>query len=206
MTKLNLLIFLTTLLLCSVGYSENSIKNESDLDSVLVNLEVKDIQLRTAIQQLVSHTKLQIIFNDALVKDIKVSCSIKNTTLRKALETLLKNTKLTFKTMKDGQIVIIKRKTETKIDLKGFIKDGASGETLPYANILIKGTSVGTASNMNGYFVLLNAPVEDCTLKVHYIGYEDFELPIIADSCQNFIDIKLKQKDCCLIKIISDFH
>ncbi|MBC8186201.1 TonB-dependent receptor [candidate division KSB1 bacterium] len=194
MTKLNLLIFLTTLLLFSAGYSENSIRNESDLDSVRVNLEVKDIQLRTAIQHLVSQTKLQIIFNDALVKDIKVNCSIKNTTLRNALETLLKNTKLTFKTMKDGQIVIIKRKTEKKIDIKGFIKDGSSGETLPYANILIKGTSVGTASNMNGYFVLINAPVEDCTLKVHYIGYEDFELLIVADSCQNFLDIKLKQK------------
>ena len=194
MNKQILQILLITLFVYSVSYSENGVKQKSNLDSVRVSLQVKDIQLRKAIHLLSSRNKLHIIFNDALVKDIKVSCSFKNISLRKALEELLSNTKLTFKAMKDGQIVILKRKIRKKIDIKGFIKDAFSDETLPYANIFIKGTSTGTASNMNGYFVLLNAPSERCTLKVHYIGYEDFELPISSDSYQKIIDIELKQK------------
>jgi ferric enterobactin receptor len=194
MSKQILLLLMITLFVFSNSYAQNGVKQKADLDSVRVSLHVTDMQLRKAIQLISAQNELHIIFNDAFVKDIKVSCSFKNISLRKALEELLKNTKLTFKTMKDGQIVILKRKTKKIIDIKGFIKDSFSGETLPYANIFIKGTTTGTTSNMNGYFVLLDAPAVRCTLTVHYIGYEDFELPIVSGISQNLFEINLKQK------------
>ena len=67
-----------------------------------------------------------------------------------------------------------------KVNIKGYIQAAKSGETLPYANISVKATKYGTASNVNGYFVLVNMPVGPCTLLVHYIGYEAVELPVIA--------------------------
>jgi hypothetical protein len=56
-------------------------------------------------------------------------------------------------------------------DIKGFVIDATSGEALPYANILLKGTSRGTTNNTSGYFVLVDAPARTCTLLVSYIGY-----------------------------------
>ncbi|MFH1943546.1 MAG: TonB-dependent receptor [bacterium] len=56
-------------------------------------------------------------------------------------------------------------------DIKGFIKDAWSGEALPFANVFIKGTNYGSATNTDGYFVIVNAPVGPCSLTVYYIGY-----------------------------------
>ncbi len=69
---------------------------------------------------------------------------------------------------------------DEKVNLKGYVKDEKSGETLPYANISVKGTKYGTTSNVNGYFVLVDVPVGLCTLRVSYIGYEAVELPVQA--------------------------
>jgi hypothetical protein len=160
------------------------------LDSIRVNLEVKDVALRETLQSLISQTKLQIVYNDALVNGIKVSYACNHVTLRKALEELLKPTPLTFEAMQDGQIVIVRR----KVNLKGYIKAAETGETLPYANVTIKGTSWGTASNVNGYFVLVNVPAGLCTLRVSYIGYELVELPVTLTDDQETLIVKMKSK------------
>lgn len=168
--KKKLTIVLLILLICFLGSSIGFASNKIDIDSVLVTLDVKDVSLRDVIQQLVAQTKLQIVFNDALVKNIKVSCSCKNVSLRTALEKILENTSLTFRALKDGQVVVIKRSSK-KRNIKGYIRDRKTGEALPYANITVKGLNNGTASNVNGYFVLLNVQDFPCTLVVHYIGF-----------------------------------
>jgi hypothetical protein len=79
-----------------------------------------------------------------------------------------------------------------KVNLKGYVKDEKSGETLPYANVSLKGTNLGTASNVSGYFVLVNVPAGLCTLRVSYIGYETVELPVQAKKDLAALTIKMK--------------
>ena len=121
------------------------ITNASDLDSIRVTLEVENVQLLEAIRELVSQTKLQIVFSDALVNGIEVSCVCENVTLRKALNTLLEGTRLAYTVMKDGQIVIVKYDPDKKVNISGFVREAKSGETLPYANISLAGKNRGTA-------------------------------------------------------------
>ncbi|MCK5148941.1 TonB-dependent receptor [bacterium] len=59
---------------------------------------------------------------------------------------------------------------KTRTDISGTIRDAKSGETLPYANVMIKGTNIGTATNADGYFVLVDVPKGRYTLRVQYIG------------------------------------
>lgn len=42
--------------------------------------------------------------------------------------------------------------------VQGIVRDSTRGETLPYAVIAILGTNLRTASNRDGYFVLVGAP------------------------------------------------
>ncbi|MBD3274442.1 MAG: TonB-dependent receptor plug domain-containing protein [Candidatus Marinimicrobia bacterium] len=65
--------------------------------------------------------------------------------------------------------------------ITGYVKAESSEEALPYANIMIKGTSIGTTSNTGGYFVLVNPPAAPCTLMVSYIGFESVTVPIDSD-------------------------
>jgi ferric enterobactin receptor len=58
-----------------------------------------------------------------------------------------------------------------KMDISGIVRDSASGEALPFANVLLNNSEQGTTTNKDGYFVLVNVPAGPCTLTVRYIGY-----------------------------------
>ena len=50
--------------------------------------------------------------------------------------------------------------------------DENTGETLPYADILIKGTTSGTNTNLDGYFTLFKVPSDTTLLEISYVGYQ----------------------------------
>ena len=56
--------------------------------------------------------------------------------------------------------------------VSGTVRDAETGETLPYASVLVIGTQIGAASNVDGYFVLLGVPADSLTLQVSYLGYQ----------------------------------
>ena len=57
--------------------------------------------------------------------------------------------------------------------IHGYIVDGKSGETLPGAAILLRGTSKGMVSNEYGYFSL-KVPVGVDEFQVQYMGYQSY--------------------------------
>ncbi len=77
--------------------------------------------------------------------------------------------------------------------LVGAVRDQNTGEPLPGANILIKGTSIGAVSDLTGKYRILQVPSGENVLRVTYIGYQTVELPIALkpnESLQK--DIKLQ--------------
>jgi len=77
----------------------------------------------------------------------------------------------------------------------GFITDSTSGEGLIGANVFIRETGLGMATDNNGYYVLSDIQLEEATLIVSYIGYEQFKRKI------NFKDTSSKN---LLIALIPD--
>ncbi len=65
-----------------------------------------------------------------------------------------------------------------KGSLKGFIKDQENGETISYANIVIKGTPWGDVSDEHGYYVITKIPPGHYTIKAMMMGYESGEKEI----------------------------
>ncbi len=55
--------------------------------------------------------------------------------------------------------------------IKGKVTDRENGEPLPGANIVVDGTSLGAAADLNGEYVILNVPVGGYSLKASFIGY-----------------------------------
>lgn len=182
-------LFLLVQAIAAWGATDGALE-KAKLDSVRVHFEAQNMPLREALQNLAAQTNMEIVFHDALVKDIVVNCACNNASLRDALNLLLQPALLTFDVMKEGQIVIVKR----KVDLKGYVKAVGTGENLPYANIMIAGTSWGTTSNVNGYFVLVNVPAGACTLRVSYIGYESIELPIMLTTGHEMHNIAMRPR------------
>lgn len=85
--------------------------------------------------------------------------------------------------------------SDKPLDIQGYIKDWSTGETLPYANIILVGEDRGTTSNSDGYFVMVDAPATMCSLRVTYMGYENKTIAVDNISGKReMILIELKQK------------
>ena len=75
--------------------------------------------------------------------------------------------------------------------LSGFLRDANTGEPVSYASIFIKDTDHGTASTVDGYFVITDINPGAYSLYVQMIGYEKYEQLIIIDESVRLDDIKL---------------
>src|SRR5699024_1709628 len=64
-----------------------------------------------------------------------------------------------------------------QVDISGTVTDATTGETLPGVNVVVKGTTTGTATNMEGHFELTVNSLQD-TLVVSFIGFQTKEVPI----------------------------
>lgn len=68
--------------------------------------------------------------------------------------------------------------------LSGRVTDRATGQGLPGATILAKGTTVGASTNADGSFTL-SVPASVTTLSISSIGYTSIDQPIGADATYN---------------------
>lgn len=68
--------------------------------------------------------------------------------------------------------------TKFNFTLSGKIKDGTTGESLPGATLLIKGTTHGATTNTDGFYSLHKVPTDTSTLLISYIGYETSEIKL----------------------------
>ena len=57
-------------------------------------------------------------------------------------------------------------------DISGVITDDESGETLPGVNVIIKGTSLGAATNIDGEYTIENIRPGEYSIQVSYVGYQ----------------------------------
>ncbi len=81
--------------------------------------------------------------------------------------------------------------SQQKADIKGYVKDAKTGEALPYANILVEGTTRGTTTNTDGYFIIVNEPVGYIALIVRYIGYKSLRIEFENKINNDLMQIRL---------------
>ncbi|HEX2960688.1 MAG TPA: TonB-dependent receptor [Ignavibacteriales bacterium] len=56
--------------------------------------------------------------------------------------------------------------------IMGKVQDKATGEAVPFANVVLEGTSLGAATDADGNFVVLNIPPGLYSVTASYIGYQ----------------------------------
>ncbi len=56
--------------------------------------------------------------------------------------------------------------------VQGTVMDSQTGDALPGANVLVQGTSLGAATDLNGGFVIRNVPPGSYKLRSTYVGYD----------------------------------
>ncbi|MDR3625710.1 MAG: TonB-dependent receptor [Ignavibacteriaceae bacterium] len=76
--------------------------------------------------------------------------------------------------------------------IKGKVTDSGTGETLPGATVIVKGTSIGNATDFEGKYLITQVPIGKQILVVSYVGYKSKEISVtIAANKTTDVNIQL---------------
>lgn len=161
---------------CSWGYASAQLKK--------VSLEVKDAALREVLQQVKSQSGVKFVYSDIEISKGKpVTEQFTDLALQTAMERILAGQPFAFEIEND--VVIIKPAKQpqpaapqaAKRTVSGVVKDD-SGSPLPGVSVILKGTSAGVATDIDGRFELKVDDNPDVTLVFSFIGMKTKEVKI----------------------------
>lgn len=170
--------------------------NNSYSQSKKINLNLKNASIKQILTEIEKRSEFIFFYQDEVVDlDRKVSVRADNETIEEILNEIFSSTNNTF-FVSDRSVYITAKTPVTKIESKvqqqkkqitGVVLD-VNGESIIGANIIEKGTSNGTVTDIDGRFTL---NVENnAILQVSYIGYITFEFPI---GSRNFFEVTLQE-------------
>ncbi|MFV0581663.1 MAG: SusC/RagA family TonB-linked outer membrane protein [Parabacteroides gordonii] len=163
-----------------------------------VSLTGSNVTLKTAFKQIEQQTQLFVDYNTQEVNDSRVLTKLpKNSNVKEVMEQLLEDSGCSI-TFSNGHIIINKqdRVASTTKNVSGIVKD-ERGEPVIGANVVVKGTTNGTVTDMNGRYSL-SVP-EGSTLQISYIGYNTQEVKVGSG---NVVNVSLREDSEALDEVV----
>lgn len=175
----------------------------ANADAQQVSVTVNNAKVKTVLNSIADQTGLSLAYS-AQVVDLnrKVSLNFVNTEVSEVLNAMFGNTAIGYE-IKDGKIYLFKaaERTTTSINQQKRIITGTvvdpNGEAVIGANVVVKGSTNGTITDMDGKFSL-EVP-EGAMLLVSYIGYGDYEIKV---GNQPNLSITLKEDSQALDELV----
>lgn len=91
---------------------------------------------------------------------------------------------------------------QQRVTVSGTVRDAESGETLPYASVVVEGTTLGTAANVDGFFVLVGVPADKHTVRATYLGYQPATVEIDTETLTGTLQIELASSETYLDEVL----
>ncbi len=149
------------------------------------------------------------MYSEAHIANLEVDgFAVDDASIEEILDTCLEDTGLTF--FLDDNIVVIRKKPtstaliegdqqeEQKITITGTVKDD-KGEPLPFVAIVIKGTTTGCMSAVDGTYSMEVTHEESIVLEISSLGYMSQEIPVDGRTA---IDIVLVEDNMGLEEVV----
>lgn len=144
---------------------------ESHAQSTKINLALSNVTLAEAIHVIETKTQYVFFFNNSAVDMSKhVNLNVRNGNIKEALDQILSSYSYRIE---DNKIVLL-GETQQEGKITGVVMDALG--PIAGANVVVKGTTNGTITDMNGHFSL-DAP-KGARLQISYIGYITKELTV----------------------------
>jgi TonB-dependent starch-binding outer membrane protein SusC len=161
----------------------------------VIELDVYEASLEEVLKTISEQAELKLMYRKALLpEELKFTYTNSQMSLYDALWDVLDGTGLRFAISENQQLVllsmneIVEEEEILQETVSGQVRDAESGELLPGVNVLVQGTSTGTATDLDGRFALTVENL-DQTLIFSYIGYVMQEVSIDG---RETIDINLQ--------------
>ncbi len=68
--------------------------------------------------------------------------------------------------------------------VRGFVYEKNTGEPVIFTNVYLEGTTIGSATDVNGFYNITKVPVGNYTLTITFVGYDTLTVPISISANQ----------------------
>lgn len=141
--------------------------------NTLVSFNFENESLAGVLKKISEKTSLKMIYSEDLVRNKKITLAVNNESIKNVLDKVFNDSNIDYLLSERGKIILGKSKNiddRTGI-IRGIIKD-KSGEILIGANVVVKETHFGCATNREGEYVVRKLAPGTYTIEVSYIGYK----------------------------------
>jgi iron complex outermembrane receptor protein len=158
----------------------------AEVHSQSFNFNEPNTTVKQMFKQIEKNSKYSIFYRlDQVNLNQKIKVVTNGGTIENVMGQVLRNQPLTFEVV--DEVVVVKVSNSQIIDLKAIVKGvvtDVTGETLPGVSVKIKGTNIGTTTDLDGRYTI-NAPEDNSILVFTYIGYVTQEVIISGRSALN---------------------
>ena len=143
--------------------------------SVPVTLRVSDAPLEQVLSAIEKQTTYLFVYDKNVDVACRVSIDVKDTPLNNVLNTLFQSSDIAY-AVENTSIVFSQKAPAAQpgqpVTVTGKVVD-ASGMPVIGAAVIVKGTTIGTSTGVDGDFSLqVPPPSADAVLEINYLGYE----------------------------------
>ncbi len=184
MKRIKYLLLLLTLCIATTTFGHQKQK--------MVTLSFKNVTVKTALKALKAQSGLSYWFD---IKDVNlqkiISVNIKSKTVEDALNDILRSQNVRYRYQVTGDHIVISRASPTvepKQDtvapsgelrtINGTVTSADDGSPLPGVAVLVKGTTNGTSTDLNGKYSINVNPKKKNTLVYSFIGMRTQEIVV----------------------------
>ena len=147
-----------------------------------VSLDLKNVSVKVLLDEIQKQTSWCFLFNPEQTKQLgKLSLRVENETVEEVLNRILKDTDLTFKFKNDLIMIVPKEevkdddKKKKDIQIVGLVTDN-NKLPLPGVTVIVKGLTIGTATDASGKYTLSLPKTEKFSLLFSFIGMKTKEV------------------------------
>ncbi len=181
-------VMLPCLMLNSVWAADNSAQQVKSVTEVSIDIKVTDVSLSELFQYIEKNTDFYFSFSsEDLNKDFSFSKNRKKVTVRDVLLEISEKADLKFKQV-NRNIIVEKndagnnKVTEIEVVIQGVtitgkVSESDTNEGLPGANVIVKGTSTGTVTDLDGNYSI-EVPDGNASIVFSSVGYTTAEVVV----------------------------
>ncbi len=175
-------------------FAESSYAQKTKVSLNLTNSSVGDV-----LEEIESQSEFYFLYNSKLINiDRRVDVSAQEEAIYKILDDLFEGTNTGYEVYDNKIILAPSDLNQQLINVTGNVKD-ETGEVIPGVSIVVKGTTTGTITDIDGNYSLSNVPVGS-TLTFTFIGMKTQE--VIVES-KTIINVTLSQENIGLDEVIA---
>lgn len=191
--KAGFYLLMVHLLMLVPDFVSAGVAQVKSLEETFITLNLRNASLKEALKQIEKQTDYKFAFDNRIERKVPDITIVQvNASVKKILIEISRQAHVSFRRVNnDIDVKITEPQSKPHIteitqalrSIKGTITD-EKGQTLPGATVIVKGTTIGTITDVDGKFSL-EVPEDAKALIVSFVGYKSEEVAIEGRSVIN---------------------